>query len=424
MRISFLGFKINLVYLFAGITPIFYYGGIDLRPPVTMQQVAFFQVICLALLASSVYNKWLGLYAFWVCAQALFVETNGFLTEGMFIGMGLMAYHLIYTSKHELKYLPIVLSVVLVINIAFCILQYYAKDSYFMFDNLQSSGLFLLPVYLGMYAALSAPFLLSWNKLGWLLAVICVLFSRSSLCVGGLALGTMFYIYHKHRPIFVKSSIALVILASIFIFLKDMPSGEFSRRLPVWNMVFSKAMRSPYWGYGSQGYDKTLFLEFSSGNTGETKTYLFNTTVKPENEAPIKDIILKIAKENNVDTTRLEAVHFKDKAGVFANLKGVMDELRGRGLGGYTWLHSHNEFLQIFYNQGVIGLLIIGGFILGIFKRFKNASKEQAGLMGSFIALLCIAQVQFPLYLPCVAVLVITLTALLDRSLDREYYID
>jgi hypothetical protein len=419
MKLRIVGIEIDMVYFFAGITPIFYYGGNILNPQIAFQQMVFFQVIALLFLGVCHFNKWIGAFIVWSCLQALFLPCDMFLKEALFVGMGAMIYHMIASSKWEGKYLPLVITAVLFVNAVFCALQYFHTDIYFMQNNYQSSGLFLLPVFLGMYAAIVAPYLLRWNKLAWVLALFCVLFSRSSFCVIGIFIGTAFYLFHANRKHFKIFAAVGLVGALLFVFVKDAPSGEFGRRAHVWQMVFSKAMRSPLWGYGVGQYQKTLFIEMSSGMSGVKKESYFNVTEKSENEKPLKDLVLKIAHESKIDTTRLESVHFNMDGGIFKNFGEVANELNGRGLNVYNWEHCHNELLQIFYNQGLIGILIVLGYIVNMWGRYNKYSKSQTALFGSFIAFLCVSLVQFPLYLPCVICLVIVLLAILDSKLNE-----
>lgn len=419
MKLNIGNIKIDLVYLFAGITPIFYYGGKAFNPDIGFQQVLFLQIIALLFLAVGHFNKWIGAFIIWECIQALFLPCDTFPKESLFLGTGAMIYHFVAASRWEGKYLPHILTTVLFINAIFCTLQFFRSDVFFMDLNLQSSGLFLLPAFLGMFAAIAGPYLMSWNKFAWVLALICVCFSRSSFCVLGLLGGTAFYLFHADRKLFKKFFIVGAVGALLFVFVKDMPTGDFSRRYYVWKMVFSKAMRSPFWGHGVGQYDKTMFIEMSSGNTGVKNSAFFNVAVKPENEEPLKQMVLKIAHDNKIDTARLEAVHFKLPGGIFYNFKGVADELNGRGLNVYSWSHCHLEILQALYNGGIVAVLIIFGYIVDMWRRLNKYSKSQTALFGSFIAFLCVSLVQFPLYLPCVVCLVIVLLAMLDSKLNE-----
>lgn len=430
MKLKVAGLEIDLVYVFAGVMPIFFYAGKTFSPDINYQQVVFFQIIALLFLAVRQFNKWIGAFIVYECFQALFLPTDAFLRESLFLGMGAMIYHLIAESRWKGKYLPHILTAVLFLNAIFCALQFFRVDVYFMDKNLQSSGLFLLPAFLGMYAAIAGPYLLGWSRAAWVLALICTLFSRSSFCVLGLFAGTAFYLFHQDRKNFKRLFIAGILGCLLFVFVKDMPTGEFGRRLYVWKMVISKAMRTPVWGWGPGQYEKTLFVEMSSGMTGEKRAAYFNVVIKPENEEPLKQMILKIAHDNRVDTTRLEAEHFKWPGGVFKNFRAIADELNGRGLNSYGWQHSHNEFLQVFYNNGLIGVLIMLGYVLSLWRRFESwkinhdysgtySGRFTTALMGSFIAFLAVAMVQFPLYLPSVVPLVIVLLAVLDAKLGR-----
>ena len=103
--------------------------------------------------------------------------------------------------------------------------------------------------------------------------------------------------------------------------------------------------------------------------------------------------------------------------------------LTGEGLGKYQqlkvidktdsmWRNPHNEYLLVYFELGLFGLLFALGYLVNLFKRFLKVKTEQSLLLFSCItALLVNCMGHFPFQIAPTAFLAITYFALLEICL-------
>jgi len=413
MKLQIGKFKIDLVLLLIGICPVFF-----LTPHKDFQteQLLFMHFTVVLMLACVLYNRWLGGFLLLALAHKFLFQPVGWLDYVLPLSVGLLLYHLIYTYYDGKKY-PYVILAMLLFNLTISGLQALHLP-YLSQQMQQPDGMLALPSFLGMIFAITAPTILTIHPALIIVSLLGIVISKSAFAAIATLIAVLFYIYgaypklRKWLPLLVILPICLVPMVK-----RGVSSEEISRRLHIWPMVASKAFHNLFMGVGAGNAQQTLFIEFKDEKPGGARTY-FQVDVKPENEQVLKDKILTIAHKAGVDTTRLEAVHFKYP--IFQVLQDVLDELRGRKLGGYIWTHCHNEYLQVFLQFGLLGLLIMGGYILNVFRRYRNTfmkSRETIALMGSFIAILILGCAHFELYMAKTGCIIIVLTALLDRKI-------
>jgi O-antigen ligase len=288
---------------------------------------------------------------------------------------------------------------------------------------LQPDGMLALPSFLGMVFAMTAPVIMTIHPALVIVSLIGILISKSAFTALAAGAGILFFVRGAYPNFWKKARWLLIIIPVLLVpVVKRGVSGqEMSRRLHVWPMVASKAFHNMFTGVGAGNAQETMFLEFQDEKSGGAHTY-FQVDVKPENERVLKDKILEIAHKANIDTTRLENVHFKHPAGAFVLIREVIDELRGRRLGGFLWSHSHNEYLQIFLQFGLLGLILMGGYLWDMCSRYRQTmlkSRETIALMGSLIAIMILGCAHFELYMAKTGCLIIVLMALLDKKLRK-----
>lgn len=199
------------------------------------------------------------------------------------------------------------------------IMQLIGKDTLLNFNHSQ-------PVILGTignkmmfssFACCLAPFLII-NPLNWVIVWIMALISSSAGAVMALGMGGATLIWVKHK----KARIAVVgvILAML---LYAFMNGDI-------NTLFSKAGRFPVWKKTSE-------------------------------------LILKTPLGHGIGTYKV----------IFPYMCGA--EIRDQQP-GKSWARTHNDFLQIPFEVGIPGLILLVGWIVSIVRNVRNPLKL-AGLM-------------------------------------------
>lgn len=423
MKIELGKFKLDLVLVFLFISPIFYaldYSRMDqVNPDISFQQYQFFILAASLLLAVSVKNKWAGAFLTLATVSAAFQATKDPYSYLALIPIvfAILFYDVIVRCyKKSVKSVVWVSAALLILNLFFAYLQSQKIDLYFLQTNMQPTGLMLLPSYLGQYAAITAPILLMASRWLLLLPYACVLISKSTFCVIALLIAIFAYFAPRMNKKMIWASVVICVVLVALYGHSDKRYGQWERRVNVWKMVFSKAMRSPFVGHGLGSYDKTMFLEFRGQKIG---TRWLQINVKPENEMIFKKKIVELATENDTDWSRLASVHFKAPGAPFTNFRQCMDELRGKeinNLEAWVWNQPHNEFLRLFYEFGLAGIFLMAGFIFEVLRKVNWYSRERTALACGFIALLVLACVHFPFYLPCISGTAIVLLGMLERK--------
>lgn len=418
MKITLGKCNIDLVLLFLFISPIFYFVDFTkmdvLNPDIPFQQYQLFIYAVSLITALTIKNKWVGgmiaLSAVHCALQAKFDKFSCF--QLIPILFAVVFYNTIAIHyKSTIKKIGSVFAIILAMNLAFSAIQFLKQDVYIQQTNLQMAGLMLLPCYLGQYAAITAPIIFSLNPWLVILPISSVLISKSSFCVIAMFCSFLFYFWNKSRKIFMGLLFFGLIGCVAFCFV-DKKDGQWWRRIHIWKMVMSKAMRSPFIGHGLGSYNKTLWLEFQGGSG--TKFYTLN--IKEENKLVLEKILIEECQKNDTDWKRLNDIHFRQPGAPFSNLKDIFDEIRGQGkLSPYNWDQPHNEYIRIFYEFGMVGIAILIGFITLFFRAYMV--NKNIALVASFIAILILALVHFPFYLPCLALTIIVILGILESKL-------
>lgn len=256
----------------------------------------------------------------------------------------------------------------LMLNLVFCGLQFLGKDPLFSSVGLYKAGwkdtlvgMMKLKVHLGVLSAVVAPLMMFVSP--WLIIP----------CIGLLIISQ-------------SSAAAIAFLASlILISFHKLPKRTFYLALILICSAF---------------YMYVFKFDMPTGQFGERFQVWFATTT------------LTLKKD----------LYFGQGLGTFAGL-GVITIQHNSS--PQNWIWCHNEFLQLWYESGVFGLLIVVLFIIqnvkALFKyRLKTIINEYVFLLASFISILCVSFLHFPFHLGRFAGVFIFFMALLAAK--REDY--
>ena len=361
-----ISFKFDWLLWFLILLPTFYVVGMDIRHA----QMNFFQISIIILLGLIHVNKYIGWFLLWVGFQFLFfdVPNKSYILQNIFFGA--LLYHLIV--KYDVtpkKYLWAIMWL-LVFNAFWVGRQLLQSDPIFHPVDLQFQttfsdvgGFFSLPAFMGSYASAAAPLLFATSL--WLTPVVLVslFLSKSSFSILAAIIAVLFILWFRKRLFFWIIGAILIISSLVYVIKKDLPTGQFQRRFNVWKLIEKEAWKKQFLGHGVGTYgDKYVFVETSPSlknamvkNNQELARFLIDDAISQKKEEVVNVLMTANLKE-------FESKELKVK-------------LNRQGFDFHIWGQAHNEFLQMFFEYGLIGLSFIILFIVDLFKRFCVQNK-------------------------------------------------
>lgn len=399
--------KIDWLFWFILLLPTFYMANKDLRHV----QMNFFQIATMVLVGVMHINRQVGLFLLWCLFQFVFFSRSpdqGIALQNVLYGALIYQFIVFFYKKGSFKKYFWAFSGVLILNIIWCVRQSYQMDpimtnaepwnlNYFS----EFPGFFGLPAFLGNYAAAVLPltFALSWVLFPF--ALIALFFSKSTFSVLAALVSTLFFFWFRKRIVFWAILLIGGLLFGFYAFKYDLPTGDFGRRLNCWKIVEREAFQKQFFGHGIGNFKDFLIFESSPRHD-------FLATRNPENVFPF---MVEQAKLNGKPEVAAKLIETK-----------TLDqrELQKNGMDFQVWEYVHNEFLQAFFETGLLGLAIICFFIFDIFRRFFEVGKRNIyalSLVSSFLAILIVSFGHFPFHLARLAGPFIVIMALLEVSL-------
>lgn len=406
--------KIDWLFLFIILLPTFYAHG-DLRHV----QMNFFQISIIVLIALFQVNRYFGLFLGWCVFQFLFfknIPNNSVILQNIFSGA--LLYHFITKYSNPSKKYFWAFYAVLILNVFWIPLQMNHIDPIWgMTDaNIQPTmteypGFFALPAFLGNYAAVVLPLAFALNPLLSVFSVVGLFFAKSSFSILSALGGLFFFFWFRKRVVFWILLLTLGLSSVFYVIKSDMPTGQFGRRLGAWNLIIRHSFQNQFLGLGIGSYGSVFkFVEVSpSLNNAEVNSprgfmaFLINESVV----------------EKKQDLTKFLASQNQDAP----DFRSVQAEMRKNGMDFHEWNPAHNEFLQLFFETGLIGISIIFLYIFDIFKRFFGLGLEKnpvaLTLASSFVAIILISFAHFPFHLARLGGVFIVLMAMLETCILR-----
>lgn len=407
-------FRFDWLLWFLILLPTFYVVNKDLRHA----QMNFFQISIFLMLALTHVNRWIGLFLGWSVFQFVFfpdMEGQAVVVQNIFFGS--LLYHFVVKYAGNLKKYFWALFGVLALSTLWSLLQKFQIDPIFspstpelqtIFSDL--SGFFALPAFFGNYAAAVFPLCVFLNPLLGLLVIPAMMISKSSFSILAVLMGLLFILWYKRRIFFWIALVLSLLIGSFYIVKYDSPSGQFSRRFKAWHLILREGFRKQFFGHGLSSY----------GNE-----YGFFECVQNHKMAMIRDgkqlgeFVISQAVEMKIEPV---VQYMIDRRGKIINMIELQNFANKNGLGFEPWGQCHNEFLEVFFELGLLGLFLLLGFIFNIFKRFhaiKHKDYELIVLMASFISICVISFAHFPFQVARLAGPFIVIVAFLETKLLR-----
>lgn len=399
IKIKNFPFKLLMVLLF--ITPIYtdsthFFGFQSLR----MYQQQFFQIGVTALFAISfLENLWLSLFLLWsLFSYAYYGYPDMAAGYVMNIFWGCLLYQLIYkliNRENAEVVFKIILGLV-VFNLVVMVLQYAHYDPLYTnytdkTTNIDLVGAFGIKAHCGMFLALALPLVAYFSAVVAPILFIPIAFSESSVAVAGaiLAFSTFLWFTNAMNKKLLALLIAIMLIGGIAYVKHDTKANMFTDRFKLWQVVTRDGTQHSLIGWGLDSFCHVgivkpfmYFKDYDNNNT-------IKMTYQPITNQWTPPAGYKLPK--NLDGTyRLS-----------------------------PWEHPHNEFVSIFYEFGIVGIIIFVLLCIDILKRF-DGSRLATSILCSFIALGVFCTGQYPFHIVRISYIYIALLAIYYKATTKQ----
>ena len=321
-------------------------------------------------------NIWLTLFMGWTVFLFSFFkfETGMIYVTNIFFGC--LLYYLVKVSFKK-EHINFFINAVLwfaVLNIIYMSLQINNYDFIFNYvapdmrnigqitPNIVPTGFMGQKAVCGSFLALCVPLLASraskWAILGAVGLFIPIYLSHATLTLWAGGIGLAFVLWYRLPKKIWFAIIAGVVLLCIFYYLRVEHFG--SERIPLWKKALHDCIQHPITGWGLDSFrNTTSYKDFR---------YLAGTS----------------------------------------NIDGVKALI--------WWDNPHNLLVSLFYEFGIIGLFLLGGYLrqCGIWFMRAVKSPNAVGLAGFIITAFLISQAHFIMFLVRTAVIIIIAAALYE----------
>lgn len=355
-------------------------------------QEVYFQYMAMILIVMFCRNPWI--IAFFVWNIILFFM-NGFdVGQGqianIFFGILLFMVSRQFFKHNKVRELRVILGVT-ALTIVWMILQMFGIDPLYygtdMAGNLNTTwywndpvGLFGFKAANGQFLALSMPLMASVAWWAGPLLYIPIWTTMSSVSILSGTVGLLFYYYFRNRRVFIVMAVVGSILSIFYIGFKDysFSSDMWKSRFAVWHSGVAKSMRFPI-GYGPDSWRSyTKFKNFKFFGDGDFNAWI--VTESPDSSTP--------STASYYTPNFYERTHPKKPL----NLSEFPSIL---------WDNPHNLLVTILFEYGLVGILLLVGFIRELYLRFRfSLQTEELVLVTSILLVYATASLtHFPLHL-------------------------
>ena len=371
--------------LFMAIAPIFYLTNSgDLRDA----QAKFYQLGAIALISCFIENIWLTMFMLLNLFLLLStgVETGINQVLNVFIGCLLFTVSKNYFKNKSFMDFSKVILWICFFNISWMMLQVLNIDPLYVGQMANGTpligqvfndplGLFGIKMANGIFLSIASMVMAVLNQYIGMLIIIPILMSHASTAVLAWIVSMLFFTWHIKRRLFIILSIIGVLGIGTYIVLdqKDDPN-TFKSRFGMWHMVTRYSIINPI-GFGPDSFR----------NLNEKKKFMF---VSDNHYNPAIMVFNQANSEADVQ-------YYDPKRGITNEpWKGNQNEIN-------VWDNAHNEYLQLFFEYGIIGVLLLIGLFRDMIIRFNRCDKTNELIMLTSILLVYFVSSisHFPLHL-------------------------
>lgn len=333
-------------------------------------------------------NIWISLFLWWSVFLYAFFKFSIGHSYIINIFLGCVLYYITKVSfkKKDVDFFINAVLWLAVINIFYMAIQTRHLDWMFKarIDTLDgflgyqahniSSGFMGFRASMGMVMAFCVPLLVSrtrkFSVFCGLLLLWPVWISESSICVLGAVVGLLFVLWYKLMPLMKKVqrwavfgliSVLLMGGAFFYAFKVDATPTSVELRLVAWSGILEDTIIHPVTGWGLDSFRKVT--------EKKKHIYAMNPTKTPKGN-----------------------IHLE-----------LLD-------------NPHNLYISLMYEWGILGLILLGGYLRQCGLWFQKAIKEPntIALAGFGVVLLIVSIAQFPMFLARMCVIIIPMAGLYE----------
>lgn len=381
--LKFNDWAIKCFLAFMVVCPIYFHSAIDLGyKSLRISQEQIFQigvtVLYAIFLVPNIFLASILLYSCFLYAYFAFPPHAGGYVLNLF--MACVIYNVSYkiATPKLMKAVRQILLWLCFSNIVFMLLQ--ATNNDFIYKSCSSGqysidlvGIMGLKAISGMFLCFCIPFVPSILVKLALLAPIY--FTESSAAVFAGIVCILYEVFKRYGKKVLMIALVPLVIGGAFYIARDTKTGMFEDRAELWKTTMRDAIKRPVVGYGLDSFR----------NVSKEKPWMYFknvTTAKSEG--------LKYDLNTKSFIVRPE----------FAKNKDILD----------PWDNAHNEFVQLFFEFGAIGVIIVLAFIRDIYKRFKWSDLSERKYIEPMMLVLTLYLIvsvgQFPFHMARTAYLI------------------
>lgn len=334
-------------------------------------QEHFFEYMAMAIVALFIGNIWLtGFLLLNIVSYVHAGEQVGSMQVlNIFFGCLLFRFSASYFKKRDVYPYFKPLLWLLCLNLFWMVLQKFNIDPLFMAQDGTGrpidgphgdpTGFFGIKMANGVFITIGACILAFFNPILALFMAIPVALLRSSAVFLSFFSVTAFLVYYLYRRMFIWVMAIFALLAGAGILHDQIDDpGTFGSRLPMWHCTIKHALKNQavLIGWGPDSFRNITKQKKFLLVSDENREVMVHVSTG-ENEAQIKyysptndtDKLARLTTKAASDGTTLNHLAF--------------------------WDNPHNEYIQMFFQYGIIGLLLLIGLMRDICERFYFATR-------------------------------------------------
>ena len=346
------------------------------------QQFAF-MLFTMAIFGLLLRNVWATLFLLWAIFLYAFYKFNlgSVYIYNIFFGCVLYYMTKLFFKREHIDFYIKMLFWFIVVNVVYMSVQVSGWDFIYaqmnnsavggMQTNLTPMGFLGNPAMTAGFIAMCIPLLATRRKCLWLAPIlfIPIMAAKGSTNAIAGAIGFLFILFYRMPKIkkvykTVFFIISIMVAVSFVVFFVTKVDGKIgTERFDMWKMALHDCIKHPIIGSGLDSF---------------------------RNVTPEKDFIYVMG----------------------ADSQGQHN----------IWDNPHCLYISLFYEFGIVGLLILLGYLRQIGLRFKHAIKEPntLGLAGFLLVFLIISGGYFPIFLARQACIILPIFALLEKQMEEE----
>ncbi len=367
------GLFYHLLPIYLWVVPFIYLPGVHPRIAQEMTFGLSSIILILAGLMSPQVNRnpkeniWLFAFASWCVFLYCYFHfyTGPQFVVNIFYGIATYMIATRCLEKEDTKRVFKWILLVVVINFFYTIMQANKIDPLFSPVSqlgehfVDPAGFFGIKMSLAIFFATALPMLAFFSPLAPILLAwhfyVCV-------CAGavlGATVGYLFYLWHTNRKLAWLMLVPLILGGSFYWYHKEEPMGMTNTRPGMWYLTLQKSLVRPVTGYGLDSF-RSIF---------PGKDFLFFRTQDGTKNA--QNIVVNPQNATNGQVS-FETASF--------------------------WDNPHNSYIAILFETGVVGVVLMVGFLWACACRFGRSLKtrELVAVSACIVAFLFSCLTQFP----------------------------